>query len=193
MHIVQQQPKECKCGRGGGGAMWDENQITLFLWLRERKQAEAHVQAGCLSLPVTLPLPPAWPITAQLLGVWAESKISRTSLYAQPLYEAHKESTDQHKCGWGQWVETKQKERMDVPPPHTHTLTTKRKWELVYFGSYCNIFILKGRGLVKVTMWSLQSNYTWRPSHCVSSSGINVFFHCSLTAHYSIWCSGCVR
>lgn len=69
---------------------------------------------GFLSLLVALPLPLVEPITSQLLGIWAKSKISRTSLVHSLLYKEHKESADQHKHGWGHWAETEQKASMDV-------------------------------------------------------------------------------
>lgn len=140
-------------GVGGWVPMWDENQITLFLWLRERKQAEAHVQTGCLSLPVTLPLPLVWPITAQLLGIWAESNVSRTSLMhslcMKNIKKAQTSTSAVEATGW-----RLSRKRGWMPPP-THT--TKRKWELEYFGFYCDIFILKDKALWKLQCGPLQS------------------------------------
>lgn len=75
LHIVQH------VGKGGWVTVpIDENQITLFLCSRQRKQASAHEQTAHLSLPVTLPLPLVQPIISQLLGVGGKTKISRTSL-----------------------------------------------------------------------------------------------------------------
>lgn len=51
-HIVQQHPKVCVCVGGG-----KKSDSIVLLWSKQGKQAKAHEQTCCLSLPLTLPPP----------------------------------------------------------------------------------------------------------------------------------------
>lgn len=108
-----------------------------------------------LSLPSHLLLPLVQPIISQLLGVWAESYISRTSPM-QSFCVKNIKTAQTSTSGWGHWVETKQKGRVDV---FQHTTGRKGKWELVCFVFLFQLLHIVGHNLIKVTMSSLQPHY----------------------------------